>query len=148
MPELTDVVFPILMFYKGYCVEAHYGTKLLTRLNGRGLKNKPFENSFLIDSTGNRFSVLQVNKLGVAKPYFFIFLFDPYYRLGFILDEPERLSVETVKDIVITNRRKEKKRSQRFYRLVSKASTYIEIIHAVDEAIYGPGGDYPSEDEC
>jgi len=148
MPELTDVVFPILMFYKGYRVEAYYDTKLLTSLHGLGLKSKPFENSFLVDNTEKKFSILKVNVLGFAKPYFDILLFDPNYRLGFILGEPEQLSVEVVKDIVITNRRKEKKRSQRFYRLVSKASTYIEIIHAVDEAIYGPGGDYPSEDEC
>jgi len=148
MPELTDVVFPILMFYKGYVAEAHYSTKIVTRLNGYSFKNKPFENSFLIDSTGKKFIVLQVNKLGFAKPYFDILLFDPNYRLGFILDEPEQISVEEMKEIVIANRRKEKKRSQRFYRLVSKASTYVEIIDAVHEAIYGPGGDYPSEDEC
>jgi len=151
MPELTDVVCPFLVFFKGFRIEAYFGFEGpgISWHTFSGLKSKPYDNSFIIDAVGKKYLITNVTKHGLAKPYFHILLFDPNYRIKLELGEQViQVTVAEFKNLIICCRRKEKKQSQRFDRLVSNASTYTEIIHAVDEAIYGPGGDYPSEDEC
>jgi len=151
VPELTDIVCPFLVFFKGFRIEAYLGFEGLgiSWHTSQGLKSKPYDNSFIIDAVGKKYLIINVTKLGLAKPYFDILLFDPNYRIKLELAEQDiQLTVAEFKDLIFYSRRKEKKRSKRFDRLVSNASTYAEIIHAVSEAIYGPGGDYPSEDEC
>jgi hypothetical protein len=145
--DATELLFPILVFYRGFVLDIHQSLPEFARNNRLGLRSKPYEKARIVDMTGRLFPVIGVKRESMVWTIGMLD-FNPEYRLSFDLGEPEQLTADELRGMIFDARRRERKASQRFKRLVNRAETIPDIIRAVWRGIYGPHGDYPGEYEC
>jgi hypothetical protein len=147
MKTLNDINFPILEFFSdGKQVYASVIKQEYLFSNQATLSKGLLRNSFVVDSNGKKYNIKSFKK---KIKYFDLFtlIVNPDYKIYINFSEPEQLSIDEIKLIVIDGFKHVGVKKKKVYSGIQSAENVTEMVKIIVKE-YNRQIEFNDEDNC
>jgi hypothetical protein len=147
MISLYNITCPFLLFLqRGKMISAYVSTKGYIFTNRSSVWLGLFKKSYIIDAEGKKYNILSY-KIRIDYIDLFTLIVDPFYNVYCNLSEPEQLSIDEIKPLVIDGLKCVGIKKKKVYTGISKAENVSQMVEIIVRE-YNRQIELNDEDSC